>query len=79
MKTKTFKIGEYCKGGVITARVKGNLVTFTGADQSKAIDATEGNAYSKAEDFLCDLTSYYYSEQVIKWVETIVRLNRTPW
>lgn len=88
MATKTFKIGEYAKGGIITAVVKGSKVTIIGkdwdyakgsnrgSDQSGAkewtrfeIEALEYDAYRKVYAFLVDLTTHYYSEKVIEWVE----------
>lgn len=32
MATKTWKIGEYCKGGIITVETKGNKVAIIGKD-----------------------------------------------
>jgi hypothetical protein len=96
--SKTFKIGEYAKGGVITVEVKGKIVTVIGkdwdyskgsnkgSDQSNAkeftrgtIDSTEGNAYNKVSMFVNDLTTSYYTDQILEWIETKVKLNRTPW
>ena len=94
--TKTWKIGEYCKGGIITAEVSGKVVTIIGkewdmsagtrrsSNQSNAkewtrlsIDATFNDAYRKASDFLCDLTTSYYADEIIKWIETKVKLTST--
>ena len=93
--TKTFKIGEYSKGGVITAEVNNNEVTIiskewdfsTGSrkssDKSNAkewnrikVMANESNAYRKLSDYLCDDTTSYYADQIIKWIETKVKLNQ---
>lgn len=93
--TKTFKIGEYAKGGVITVNVNGKIVTVIGkewdfskgskkgSDQSNAkeftrgiADTTDSNAYRNLSNFLCDLTTSYYADQIIRWIETKVKLNK---
>ena len=89
MATKTFKIGEYAKGGVITVDIKGKVLTIIGkdwdfstgsrksSDQSNAKeftrgtqDISEGNAYRKVYEFLSNLTTSYYAEEIIKWIES---------
>lgn len=92
--TKTFKIGEYCKGGIITAEINGKIITIIGkdwdmskgtrrsSDQSGAKEFTRGtvlsndsDAYRKLYDFISDLTTHYYTEQVIDWIKTKVTLT----
>ena len=92
--TKTFKIGEYCKGGIITAEVNGKVITIIGkewdmskgtkrsSDQSGAkeftrysVSATDRESYWKLYNFISDLTTHYYTEQVIDWVKTKVELT----
>ena len=92
--TKTFKIGEYCKGGIITVEITGKIITVIGkewdfskgskksSDQSGAKEFTRGTvlandreAYRKLYDFLSDLTTHYYAEQVIDWSKTKVKLE----
>lgn len=95
MATKTFKIGEYCKGGVITVETKGNKVAIIGkqwdfsqgsrrsSNQSNAeeftrceFDAKEtAGAYREAFNFLHDLTTSYYAEQVLEWIKGKVTDN----
>lgn len=96
--TKTFKIGEYAKGGVITAEVNGNKVTIIGkewdyskgsnkgSDQSNAqeftretVDTTNDGAYRTLIEFLNDLTTHYYSEQIMEWVKTKVQFKPSFW
>lgn len=99
MTTKTFKIGEYCKGGVITVQIIGKVIIIIGkdwdhsagdrksSDQSNAKeftratgDITDSNIYRKCYEFLSDLTTHYYSEQVIEWIESKVgKLSRGGW
>jgi hypothetical protein len=94
MKTKTWKIGEYCKGGIITVEIRGKKIAVIGkdwdmskgtnrsSDQSGAkewtrleVQADSQNAHRQLDDFLCDLTTSYYSGEVIKWIETKVKLE----
>ena len=91
MATKTFKIGEYCKGGVITVETTAKKVAVIGkvwdyskgsgkgSDQSKAKEFTrlevmidEPDARSKVDWFLFDLTTSYYADEVMKWIESKV-------
>lgn len=92
--TKTWKIGEYAKGGVITVEIKGKVISVIGkdwdfskgssrkSDQSGAKEFTRGtilsiqeNAYSQLYDFLTDLTTHYYADEIIKWIESKVQLK----
>lgn len=97
--TKTFKIGEYARGGVITVEIVGKIIfvigkdwdfskgSNKGSDQSGAkeftrgsVVATEENAYRKLSDFLNDLTTSYYADEIIKWIESKVELKPAfPW
>lgn len=93
-KTKTFKIGECCRGGIITVEITGKIIVVIGkewdlstgtrrsSDQSKAkeftrgtIEATDENAYRKLYDFISDLTTHGYTEQVIGWIKSKVELK----
>lgn len=94
MKTKTWKLGEYAKGGIITVEITGKIVVIIGkewdfsagsrrsSDQSKAkeftrgtAEATEDGAYRKIINFLEDLTTPYYAEQIMKWIKTKVEIK----
>lgn len=87
--TKTFKIGEYCKGGIITVEVTDKFVRVIGkewdfskgsnksSDQTQALEFTRINvslednqAYRTLLDFLQDLTTSYYADQVIEYIES---------
>lgn len=89
MATKTFKIGEYAKGGVITVEIKGKVIIVIGkdwdfstgsrksSDQSNAkeftrgtVESTDPDAYFKLYDFLGNLTTHYYTEQIIEWISS---------
>ncbi len=96
MKTKTFKIGEVCQGGIITVEIHGKVViiigkewdysqgTRKGSNQSNAKEFTRGTVLStdtdaarKIEMFLNDLTTSYWSDQIMKWIRTKVEINRS--
>lgn len=49
--TKTFKIGEYCRGGVITAEVNGNKVSVIGKDWDTSKGFNKGSDQSNAKEF----------------------------
>lgn len=93
--SKTFKIGEYAKGGVITVEIKGKTVTVIGkdwdfstgsrksSDQSNAkeftrssFDSTLNDSYRKTLDFLCDLTTSYYADEIMKWIESKIKFEK---
>jgi len=88
MAQKTFKIGEYCRGGVLTAIATENKVTIIGkewdfsagsnksSNQSNAkefarIEVQTSNSSAKREldNWLNEMTSCYYADQVLNWVE----------
>ncbi len=92
--TKTWKIGEYAKGGVITVEITGKVISIIGKDwdtstgyskssnQSNAKEFTRGtitaddrDAYRKMYDFLTDLTTHYYADTILKWIESKVKLE----
>lgn len=91
--TKTWKIGEYAKGGVITIEITGKVIIVickewdfsTGSrrssDQSNAQELYRGSCtteddgvYRKLMDLLCDMTTSYYADQLMKWIETKVKV-----
>jgi len=92
--TKTWKIGEYCQGGVITVTVTGKEIlvqgkewdTSTGyrksSNQSNAKEFTRktfnvdaGNVQRELADFLCDLTTSYWADQIEKWIKSKVKFG----
>ena len=94
MATKTWKIGEYAKGGIIVSETKGKIITLIGKDwdlstgtsrssnQSNAKEWTRGTVLSTDRDarrkifnFLLDLTTSYYSDKILEWVESKVELK----
>jgi len=96
--TKTWKIGEYCQGGIITVEITGKVIVVIGkewdfskgsrrsSDQSNAKEFTRGAVLStdsdcerKLSDFLCDLSTSYYSDTVIKWIKSKVKFETQPY
>lgn len=95
MATKTWKLGELSKGGVITVEVTAKKVSVIakewdyskgfskGSDQSKAkewnrleVSTTDSDARSKIDWFLFDVTTSYYADEVMKWIESKVSFKR---
>ena len=92
--THTWKLGEVCKGGVITVEINGDKVAIIGKDwdfskgsrrsanQTNAqewvrieITATADKAKREVLEFLQDLTTSYYADQILKWIESKVKLS----
>ncbi len=93
-KTKTWKIGEYAKGGVITVEVQGKVITVIGKDWDMSQGTKRGSNQSNAKEFtretvlsshnnsrrilsnfLNDLTTSYYSDKILEWIESKVELK----
>jgi hypothetical protein len=81
--TKSFKIGESVVGGIICVIIKGNDLTLEFRDyyskrtvlkMETSIDAR--NVRRKLSNFLEENGTPYYSEKVLKWIESKVELNR---
>jgi hypothetical protein len=51
MATKTFKIGEYCKGGVITVEIKGKVITVIGKDYDFSTGSNRGSSQKNAKEW----------------------------
>jgi hypothetical protein len=79
--TKTFKIGEYCMGGIITVTIKKDIkIECKDWDSKKVIsmntypikkyDHFEKNVVWQIDDYLNDLTSSYYAEQVMEYIKS---------
>lgn len=95
MATKTFKIGEYCNGGIITVETDNeNAViiqkqwdysqgTRRSSNQKNAqeldrvtVHIHDTDAINKMEDFLHNITSSYYAEQVLDFVKSKIEFKR---
>jgi hypothetical protein len=51
MAKKTFKIGEYCKGGIITVETKGNNVAIIAKDWDYSQGTRKGSNQKNAKEF----------------------------
>lgn len=98
MATKTWKIGECCKGGIITVETTKTNVTVIGkewdysqgsnrgSNQTNAkefikatVDVKSNGARRKVDEFLNDLTTSYYADEILKWIETKVEFINHYW
>ena len=76
MATKSFKIGEYAVGGIIKVEITGKVIQVKALDyntkevvESGTTDTTDPSAERKIDNFLNELTSYYYAEKVLNWIK----------
>jgi hypothetical protein len=91
MATKTWKLGEVCRGGVITVTTTKNTVLVQakewdtskgwnkGSDQSGAkewnrleVNLSDSKAESNLNWFLWDLTTSYWTSEILDWIKTKV-------
>ena len=97
MASKTWKLGEVCRGGVITVEVSKTKVAVIakewdttkgfskGSDQSKAKEwnrlevSTTNSVYKKLEWFLFDLTTSYWTDQIMDWIYSKTTFNQNDW
>lgn len=78
MAKKQFKIGEYALGGIIDVQTNDRLrtVEIQARDyRSKAI--VQSSTFAQAnvqlmDEYLNDLTSYYYAEKVLNWIKGVL-------
>lgn len=93
MATKTWKIGEYCKGGIITVETTKTKVTIIGKEWNHAnggrkskqknnrewtrltVDVSDENGERRIFNFLNDLTTSWYRDNIIEWIETKVKFK----
>ena len=98
MATKTWKIGERCRGGIITTIAEGKNVTIIGkewdmsagfsrgSNQSNAkewcrreYNTDNSNARREMDNLLNDLTTSYYADKILKWIESKVKFEVSYW
>ena len=94
MATKTWKIGESCRGGIITVETTKTKVTVIAkqwdfskgssksSNQSQAkewnrleVGTNELYVVRKLDNYLFDLTTGYYADQVLCWIKGKVKLG----
>ena len=51
MAKKTFKIGEYCKGGIITVEITGKTIDVIGKEWDHSQGSRKGSNQSNAKEF----------------------------
>lgn len=51
MKTKTWKLGEVCQGGVITVEIKGKTISIIGKEWDFSAGSNRSSDQSKAKEF----------------------------
>lgn len=76
IKTKTYKIGEYARGGIITVMITGKVIQISALDyfskevvSHRTTDKTDEDWYWKCRDYLEDLTTHYYADKILTWIE----------
>lgn len=98
MKTKTWKLGEICKGGIITVEIRGKKIIVIGkewdyakgsnkgSNQSNAkewtrleVQSESSNANRELSDFLHDLTHSWAVDEIMKYIESQVKLPSMFW
>ena len=82
--TKNFKIGEYAVGGIIRVEVKGKVIIIKALDyntkelvRAGSITTDTQGVESQIQNFLEELTSYYYAEKIMAWIKSKVELYST--
>lgn len=50
-KTKTWKIGEYCQGGVLTVEITGKVISVIGKEWDHSAGIRKSSNQSKAQEF----------------------------
>jgi hypothetical protein len=76
MASKTFKIGEYAIGGIIQVRITENVIKIDALDwttkekiMGREFNAEVLNADYEVIDYLNELTSSYYADQVLEFIK----------
>lgn len=82
MATKTWKLGEVCKGGIITIETTKTQVKVIAKEwvSSKEwnrleVNLSEKDSRSKIDWFLFDLTTSYWTDEILKWIESKVEFK----
>lgn len=80
---KTFKIGEYAIGGIIRVEIKGKVILVKALDyysknevMSGSVLSDEYDAKRKLSNFLHELTSSYYANKIMEWIENKVEIRK---
>jgi len=76
MSKKTFKIGEYCKGGIIKAETLSDSrlkITCHDWDSQEQLFGLTSDDYHDLRDELEDWTSSYWADVVLDWWKSQTR------
>ena len=82
MAKKTFKIGEYAVGGIISVEITGKVIQVKALDWNSKEEVSTGSVMSderqaqwKLDSYLNELTSSYYADKVLNWIKTKVSFD----
>ena len=78
MKTKTFKIGEYAVGGIVTVSIsKAGIIHIEFKDwntkevvEKASINGTIPNSRPQLLEYLNIYTSSYYADKIVEWIDS---------
>ncbi len=79
MAEKTFKIGEYAVGGIITVRIVDTVVDINALDWNTKrivmndqfqIRGVYEPDFHQVDNYLNELTSCYYADKILDWIKT---------
>lgn len=79
MATKSFKIGEYCIGGIIKVEIKKDTVIFQALDyhsKNEVLNFTYSIKDINLRDVwfsLTELTTSYYADKIIDWIKLKIK------
>jgi len=75
-KRKEFRIGECAIGGIIEVTINGKVVQIRALDYNSkkevmkgTTDTTQRDAYRQIDDFLTELTTYYFTQKVMDYIK----------
>lgn len=82
MASKTFKIGEYAKGGIINVQITGKVIQINVIDMFTKNSISTGTASTddrdverKLDNFLIDITTSYYTGKIMEWIKSKTNLK----
>lgn len=84
---KTFKIGEYAKGGIVEVEINDNICTVTCKDlrSKEVVEQRTFNANTNREAALeldlylaTEVTTSYYAEKMIEFIKANMTFAITP-
>lgn len=82
MYKKTFKIGEEAVGGKIVVLIRDKTITIAAVDWFENSVVVSGrylsyelNVRHRIKMFLNELTTHYYAEKILEWIESKIELE----